>query len=351
MAPSSPSSPSQTHHTLNLEDGEDVLRSKRSSVTVEWSDGYKVIFVRPCRPRSGPYSGSQSRSASQSLSGLDLQNGRREDRAHSRLTSVHPQSSVQGSNSERERHNLTSGSGFAAERGATKLQDRRQSRMSLAVSSNGHQRSTTAPAPEEARFVFPLRERESEAWDAVYNISNEEQHRRGYRSQGQELGQQRCESKDPNMRISNALLQRSSSMFAEDGRNSPRVGQGENEGPNHPNQVQHMPSIQSHKQRRASTSPPFIAHSGSPCLNPPLSPLVTDPRRTMPIHPQPFYNDGASWIFENQGIGTEIKDKDTTGDNEMSKENSTPDITQGVKVEKVVGEVVTAVREKDIIEK
>ncbi|KAI0437794.1 hypothetical protein F4803DRAFT_555678 [Xylaria telfairii] len=48
------STSSPGHHTPSPhEEREEGLRSKRSSITIECSDGSKVIFVRPNRPRSG----------------------------------------------------------------------------------------------------------------------------------------------------------------------------------------------------------------------------------------------------------------------------------------------------------
>ncbi|KAI0532976.1 hypothetical protein GGR58DRAFT_138995 [Xylaria digitata] len=50
---SSPSSSRRRHTTHFDEEGEVIVRSKRSSVTIECSDGHKVVFTRPSRPRSG----------------------------------------------------------------------------------------------------------------------------------------------------------------------------------------------------------------------------------------------------------------------------------------------------------
>ncbi|KAI0906198.1 hypothetical protein F4823DRAFT_90972 [Ustulina deusta] len=46
------STPRRRYPTHFTEEGEESLRSKRSSITIEWSDGSKVIFIRPPRPRS-----------------------------------------------------------------------------------------------------------------------------------------------------------------------------------------------------------------------------------------------------------------------------------------------------------
>ncbi|KAI1423161.1 hypothetical protein F5Y12DRAFT_558095 [Xylaria sp. FL1777] len=51
MEPTSPSS-RRRHPTDSNEGSEESLRSKRSSITIEWSDGSKVIFFRPPHPRS-----------------------------------------------------------------------------------------------------------------------------------------------------------------------------------------------------------------------------------------------------------------------------------------------------------
>ncbi|KAI1820700.1 hypothetical protein F4861DRAFT_522150 [Xylaria intraflava] len=49
---------SRGHASYTRDESKENLRSKRSSITIEWSDGSKVIFVKPRRP--GTYSVSHS---------------------------------------------------------------------------------------------------------------------------------------------------------------------------------------------------------------------------------------------------------------------------------------------------
>ncbi|KAI3324195.1 hypothetical protein HD806DRAFT_62510 [Xylariaceae sp. AK1471] len=269
MASSGSSSSSRRRHTYySRDDGEDNLRSKRSSITIECSDGSKVIFVRPHRRRSGSNSASQSGSSSPAPPlepGPENGGGGSQRPTHS--GSMYAQSNTQGCDICID-HNLRSGtnSSSSGHHTTSPLPPDRRSQ----VDSNRHapdQPYNAYPAPPEASPMTPVLNGEADMSSGVHSPVVEEQP---------------THLSAPNWRMSGGMMRPTSAVHGESRRDTPGPRRRENEDPSS-NGCQH-PSPQPPMRNGATATPLYTTPSSNVAFSSNLYPPGIDPRQSFPIY-------------------------------------------------------------------
>ncbi|KAI2633393.1 hypothetical protein GGS21DRAFT_133527 [Xylaria nigripes] len=213
------------------DDGDDNLRSKRSSITIECSDGSKVVFVRPRRPRLGSSSVSQSPPPSSptphppapkapaSYPGDRQRRGRRRSRPSSMPTQPNVYNDIQANQSNHvSLPNLSPGRRTASplhpnvHAYPATCAPRGQSQCPVPESHNTGALSPTHPVAD------------------AYNINTKTQRTRPSRNSHNREGTPKPPLRDPTPPTGSDILRPSSSVHGETGRVTPLSDHREHEG-------------------------------------------------------------------------------------------------------------------------